>query len=416
LPVAPADSVDIKFALCLSDNRENLMIVAQNIQQQLERSSWIRRMFEEGIRLKAERGVDNIFDFTLGNPNEDPPSGVLETFRKLAAENKPGSHGYMPNAGYPFVRQKLAERLKRDTGLEFTENNVLMTVGAAGAMNVAFKAILDPGEEVIVLKPFFPEYEYYISNSSGKMVQVETREDFSIDVAAIESKITPRTRAIILNSPNNPSGAIYSEKELRDLEAMLQSAHHPIIVISDEPYKAIVYDGVKCPETASIITNCVIANSWSKTWALAGERIGYLAISPRMQGAEMLYHACTYTTRILGFVNAPAIWQSVAALAPDEMPDIRIYAEKRNLMCDGLAGIGYEVRKPQGAFYIFLRTPIPDDAAFVGILRDEGVLAVPGSGFGRSGYIRLSLTVPREMIVRSLPGFEAARTKALAGK
>jgi aspartate aminotransferase len=392
------------------------MIVANNIQQQLERSSWIRRMFEEGIRLKAERGADNIFDFTLGNPNEDPPAGVLAAFRKLAEESKPGSHGYMPNAGYPFVRQKLAGRLKRETGLEFTENNVLMTVGAAGAMNVAFKAILDPGDEVMVLMPFFPEYEYYITNSGGRMVPVETREDFSIDVAAIESKITPRTRAIILNSPNNPSGAICSERELRDLEVLLRRVDHPIVVVSDEPYKAIVYDGVKCPEIASIITNCVIANSWSKTWALAGERIGYLAISPRMQDAEMLFHACTYTNRILGFVNAPAIWQSVAALAPEEMPNISIYAEKRDLMCDGLARIGYEVRKPQGAFYIFLKTPIPDDTAFVRILRDEGVLAVPGSGFGRGGHIRLSLTVPRETIVRSLPGFEAARNKALSGK
>jgi aspartate aminotransferase len=392
------------------------MIVAKNIQQQLERSSWIRRMFEEGIRMKAERGAENVFDFTLGNPNEDPPAGVLAAFRKMAEENKSGIHGYMPNAGYPFVRQKLAARLKRETGLDFTENNLLMTVGAAGAMNVAFKAMIDPGDEVMVLMPFFPEYEYYISNSNGRMVPVETREDFSIDVQAIESKITPRTRAIILNSPNNPSGAIYSEKELRELEAVLRRADHPIVVISDEPYKAIVYDGMKCPETASIITNCLIANSWSKTWALAGERIGYLAISPGMKDAEMLFHACTYANRILGFVNAPAIWQSVAAAAPEETVDISIYQDKRDLMCNGLARIGYEVRKPKGAFYIFLKTPIPDDTAFVGILRDEGVLAVPGSGFGRSGYIRLSLTVPRDTIARSLPGFETARKNALSGK
>jgi aspartate aminotransferase len=392
------------------------MIVAKNVRGQLERSSWIRKMFEEGIRLKAERGAENIFDFTLGNPNEDPPAGVLAAFRKLAEENRPGSHGYMPNAGYPSVRQSLAKRLKRDTGLDFAENNVLMTVGCAGAMNAALKAILDPGDEVMVLMPFFPEYEYYISNSGGRMAPVETREDFSIDVAAVESKITPRTRAIILNSPNNPSGAVHSEKELRDLEAVLQRADHPIAVISDEPYKAIVYDGVKCPETASIITNCIIATSWSKTWALAGERIGYLAISPRMQDAEMLYHACTFTNRTLGFVNAPAIWQMVTALAPEETTDISIYAEKRDLMCNGLARIGYEVRKPQGAFYIFLKTPIPDDTAFVRILQEEGVLAVPGAGFGRAGYIRLSLTVPRETITRSIPGFEAARNKALSGK
>ena len=342
--------------------------------------------------------------------------GLIVISAANAEENKPGSHGYMPNAGYPLVRQKIAERMKRDTGLEYTENNVLMTVGAAGAMNVVFKAMLDPGDEVMVLMPFFPEYEYYISNSGGRMVPIETREDFSIDVAAIESKITSRTRAIILNSPNNPSGAIYSEKELRELEAVLRHADYPIVVISDEPYKAIVYDGVICPETASIITNCIIANSWSKTWALAGERIGYLAISPRIRDGATLFNACTFTLRTLGFVNAPAIWQWVAATAADEMPDISLYVEKRNLMCDGLARIGYEVRKPQGAFYVFLKTPIPDDAAFVGILRDEGILAVPGSGFGRGGYIRLSLTVPRETVVRSLPGFEAARKRALSLK
>jgi aspartate aminotransferase len=390
------------------------MIVAKNIQQQLERSSWIRRMFEEGIRLKAERGADNVFDFTLGNPVEDPPASVLATYRKLAEESKPGSHGYMPNAGYPLVRQTLAKNLKRDTGLNFTENSVLMTVGAAGAMNVAFKAILEPGDEVMVLMPFFPEYEYYISNSGGRMVAVETTENFSIDVAAIKSKITPRTRAIIINSPNNPTGAIYSEEELRNLEAILQQADRPIVAISDEPYKTIVYDGVKCPETASIITNCIISTSWSKKWALAGERIGYLAISPRMEDAEMLYHACTFTNRTLGYVNAPAIWQWVAALAPEELPDISVYAKKRDLMCNGLARIGYEVRKPQGAFYIFLKTPIPDDTAFIRILQAEGVLAVPGSGFGRGGYIRLSLTTPLETITRSLPAFETAKKTALS--
>jgi aspartate aminotransferase len=392
------------------------MIVAQSIQQQLERTSWIRKMFEEGIRLKAERGAENIFDFTLGNPSEDPPAGVLAAFRKLAEENKPGSHGYMPNAGHPFVRRHLAEQLKRDTGIAFTENNVLMTVGCAGAMNAALKAIIDPGDEVIVLMPFFPDYQFYISNSGGRMVQVETAEDFSLDVPAIESKITSRTRAILLNSPNNPSGCVYSAKELQDLESALQRADHPIVVISDEPYKAFVYDGAKCPETASIISNCIIATSWSKTWALAGERIGYLAISPHMPDAEALHNACTFTNRILGFINAPAIWQLVTALAPEELPPVAIYEEKRNLMCDGLAQIGYDIRKPQGAFYIFMKTPIPDDIAFVRILQAEGVLAVPGSGFGRGGYIRLSLTVPLTTIVRSLPGFEKARQLALSKK
>jgi aspartate aminotransferase len=387
------------------------MTVASVIQQQLERSSWIRKMFEEGIRLKAERGAENVYDFSLGNPAEDPPAGVMATFRRLAELNAPGSHGYMPNSGYPATRKAVAERLRRDTGVAFTENLVLMTVGCAGAMNAALKAILDAGDEVIVLMPFFPDYQFYITNHGGRMVPVETDADFSINVSAIEAKITPRTKAIILNSPNNPTGVIYSESVLKSLESMLQRVGHPIVVLSDEPYKAIVYDGAKCPEMASIISNCMITTSWSKTWAVAGERIGYLAISPRIPGAEALSNACNFTNRILGYINAPAIWQHVVAEAPEEITDLPAYQEKRELMCNGLAKLGYAVRKPQGAFYVFLKTPMPDDLAFARILQEEGILAVPGSGFGRGGYVRLSLTVPRETIVRSIPAFGRALKK-----
>lgn len=387
------------------------MTVAKGIQQQLERSSWIRKMFEEGIRLKAERGAENIFDFTLGNPSENPPQDVLAAFRRLAEKNAPGSHGYMPNAGFPAVRKGIAEQLCRDTGAEFTTDSIIMTVGCAGAMNVALKAILDPGDEVIVLMPFFPDYQFYISNHGGRMVPVETKEDFSLDVAAIESKITSRTRAIVLNSPNNPTGAIYSEAELRELEAALQRADHPVVVLSDEPYKYFVYDGGKAPEIASIVSNCIITTSYSKTWALAGERIGYLAISPRLPGAEALGHACTFTNRILGFINAPAIWQLVIGQAHGVLPDLSLYQDKRDLMCNCLAEMGYDVRKPEGAFYVFMKTPVADDLAFVRILQSEGVLAVPGSGFGRGGYIRLSLTVPRETIEQSMPAFARALAK-----
>ena len=391
------------------------MTVANAIAQQLERTSWIRKMFEEGIRLKAERGAENIYDFTLGNPSEDPPRGVLATLRRLAEANPPGSHGYMPNAGFPAAREAVARRLQRDTGVAFTKNSVLMTVGCAGAMNVVLKAVLDPGSEVIVPMPFFPEYEFYITNHGGRMVPVETDAEFSIDAAAVESKITPRTRVIILNSPNNPTGAIYSEAVLRNLDCVLKRADHTIMVLSDEPYKSIVYDGARCPEIASIVSNCVITTSWSKKWALAGERIGYVAISPRLPGSEALFDACVLTNRILGFVNAPALWQLVSAEAPDESTDMAVYQEKRDLLCEGLARIGYEVRKPQGAFYVFLKTPVADDVAFLRILQAEGVLAVPGSGFGRGGYIRLSLTVPRETIVQSLPAFARALGRLTAG-
>jgi len=384
------------------------MILGNSIHRQMENSSWVRRMFEEGPRLKAERGEKNVFDFSLGNPNEDPPQEILSTFRRLAQENRPGSHAYMPNVGFPATRDVLAKRLRRDTGLEFTKDHILMTTGAAGAINIVFKAMLNPGDEVIVPSPYFPEYFFYIGNSGGLLVTAETDSDFMLDIDAIRASITPRTRAILLNSPNNPTGAIYSESSLHDLETMLQEVDHPVMVISDEPYKSLVFDGAKIPETASVITNCIIAHSWSKTWALAGERIGYLAISPRVLEANLLWDACAFTNRTLGFVNAPAIWQWVVAEAPEVQPPLSVYAEKRDRLCDGLARAGYEVRKPQGAFYVFLKTPIPDDVAFVRILISEGIMAVPGIGFGRSGYVRLSLTVPLDTIERSLPGFARA--------
>jgi aspartate aminotransferase len=383
-------------------------MVAQVIKQQLEHSSWIRRMFEEGLRMKAERGAENVFDFTLGNPTEDPPPAVMAALRRQVAENPAASHGYMPNAGFPRVREVLAGRLSRATGLDFTTRHMLMTVGSAGAINTVLKAILDPGDEVIVPMPCFSEYQFFIANHAGTMVPVDTDAEFALDIGAVRDAITPRTRAIILNSPNNPTGVIYSEAVLRELETLLASLDHTVVVISDEPYRAFVYDGASQPEAASIITNCVVANSWSKAWAIAGERIGYLAISPRLEGAEELIDACTFTNRILGYINAPAIWQWVAAEAGDAGPDLAMYQAKRDLLCDGLTNLGYQARKPQGAFYVFLKTPIPDDIAFVRMLASEGVLAVPGTGFGRRGYIRLSLTVPGDTIVRSMPGF--ART------
>jgi len=362
-------------------------------------------MFEEGIRLKAERGAENVFDFTLGNPSEDPPSAVMDTLRKIAADNSPGSHGYMPNAGYLRTREVVAERLIAETGLPFSAGNIMMTCGCAGAMNAALKAILNPGDEVIVPAPFFPDYKFYILNYGGVMIPAETREDFSLDVPALESLITPKTRAILLNSPNNPTGAIYSEKTLWELEEALSRAGHTILVISDEPYTSIVYDGERCPPPAAFISNCLIATSWSKKWGLAGERIGYLAVSPKIAEAQALFEACVFTNRVSGFVNAPAIWQHVVAQAPDESADMALYHKKRDVLCDGLTKLGYELHKPQGAFYVFPKTPIPDDSEFVRILQDEGVLAVPGGGFGRAGYMRLSLTVPLDTITRSLPSF-----------
>jgi aspartate aminotransferase len=384
------------------------MPTSKTIAKQLENASWIRRMFEEGTRLKRERGAEAIFDFSLGNPDAEPPRAVIDALRRIVDGNRPGSHGYMPNPGYSEVREVVAKKLSRETGLNFMGEDVFMTVGSAGACNVILKSILDPGDEVIVLVPCFSEYQFYIANHGGRMVPVETDASFLPDVALIEAAITPRTRAIILNTPNNPTGRVYPESILRDLQTVLARSGQPITVISDEPYKSYVYDGKKQPEVASHIVNTAICNSWSKSLGLPGERIGYLALSPQLDDAANLRRACAFSNRILGFINAPAIWQWVMVEAADETIDPAPYEHKRNVLCDALEKIGYEVRRPEGSFYIFLKTPIADDIAFTQRLADEGVLAVPGVGFGRSGYIRLSLTIPLERIEKSIGGFERA--------
>ena len=365
-------------------------------------------MFEEGLRLKRERGADAVFDFSLGNPDVEPPAAVIDALRRTVESNRPGSHGYMPNPGYAQVREAVAKKLQRETGLAFAPEDVFMTVGSAGACNVILKSILDPGDEVIVLMPCFSEYQFYIANHAGTMIPVETDETFLPGVERIAAAITPRTRAIILNTPNNPTGRVYPESVLRDLQAVLSRAGQPITVISDEPYKSYVYDGQRQPEVASFIANTAICNSWSKSLGLPGERIGYLALSPQLEGLADLRRACAFTNRILGFINAPAIWQWVMLESLDQTINASPYEHKRNLLCDALAAIGYEVRRPEGAFYIFLKTPIPDDIAFCKALSGEGVLAVPGTGFGRSGFIRLSLTIPLERIEKSIGGFERA--------
>ena len=384
------------------------MSIAKTIAEQMERASWIRRMFEIGARMKAERGEENVFDFTLGNPEVEPPARVMQVFRRIAAESAPHSHGYMPNAGFPEVRQAVARRLERLTGLPYTANHIIMTVGAAGACNTFLKSILDPGDEVIVLFPYFPEYRFYVENHGGRMVRVETDERFQLDVGRIAAAITPRTKGILLNSPNNPTGAVYRAGALAELNTLIESLDHPVTVVSDEPYKALTFDGLQVPETASIIRRTVIANSWSKAMAMAGERIGYLAISPRLEEAEELRNACTFTNRILGFINAPAIWQWVVAETAGETIDVGLYQRKRDIVCDALEGFGYRVTRPQGTFYVFPESPVADDMAFVNRLMEEGILAVPGTGFGRPGHFRLSLTIPLETIERSLPGFGRA--------
>ena len=385
------------------------MSIARTVAEQLERASWIRRMFEIGIQLRQERGPENLFDYSLGNPEVEPPETVLAALRRVVDQNQPHSHGYMPNAGFPEVRAAIAGRLAERTGIPFSANDIIMTNGAAGAINVVLKSILDPGDEVILLNPYFPEYRFYVENHGGHVITVETDENFQPNVARIAAAITPRTKALILNSPNNPTGAVYGEAVVRELNAVIRE---PMLVISDEPYRPLVYDGLAVPETLAIIRNSVLAWSWSKAMAISGERIGYLALPPHLAGAATLRNACTFANRILGFINAPAIWQRVVAQVPEATVDVSLYQAKRDLLCASLNAMGYHAPCPQGSYYVFPKTPLPDDVAFIRLLQSEGILAVPGSGFGRSGYMRLSLTISRDDLERSLAGFERAMRNA----
>jgi len=388
------------------------VIISRAVTDNLTKASWIRRMFEEGARLKQERGGDKVFDFTLGNPEIEPPAAVLAAARRVLESEAPHQHAYMPNAGHVSVRAAVAQRLRAATGLAYTANHVLMTVGAGGALNTVLKALLDPGDEVLTVAPFFAEYVFYAENHGGRLVVVPPRADLTPDVAKLEAAITSKTRAILLNSPNNPSGVIYPASTFIEIEAVIGRAARPIVLISDEPYRALVFDDVLPPEVPPLVTRSIVATSWSKSLAIPGERIGYLAFSPRMPEAAELFEACTFTSRVLGFVNAPALWQWVVAEVGDLVIDVAPYREKRDLMYEGLTRIGYQCVKPQGAFYVFPRTPIDDDVAFVRLLAEEGVLTVPGSGFGMPGHIRISLTVERDTVVRALPGFERALRKA----
>jgi aspartate aminotransferase len=383
--------------------------ISRSIAQQMERSSWIRRMFEIGIQLRKEQGAENVFDFSLGNPEVEPPAAVLEALRQVVSESRPHGHGYMPNAGFPEARAAIAGHLAERTGLSFSAGDILMTNGAAGAINTILKSVLDPGDEVMVLSPYFPEYRFYIENHGGRVVTVDTDERFQPDIDAIAAAITPRTKALILNSPNNPTGAVYSAEVLRRLDGIIPDS---MLVVSDEPYRPLTFDGLKPPETFGLLRRAVVAWSWSKAMAIPGERIGYLAIPPHLREAAELRNACTFAHRILGFINAPAIWQLVVARAPGATVDVSQYQEKRDLLCDALGAMGYEAPRPAGSFYVFPRTPLADDVAFIRLLQAEGILAVPGTGFGRGGYMRLSLTIAKDDLLRSLAGFERAIKKA----
>ncbi len=386
-------------------------MISKKISESMKGSSWIRAMFEEGERLKKLYGSENIFDFTLGNPITEPPKALKKELVRLITSEKRGMHRYMSNSGYEDVREEIASFHKARTGLAFTKDHIIMTVGSAGGLNVILKAILDPGDEVIVLNPYFVEFKFYIENHGGIMRLVETKEDFHIDLEEIKNAITDKTKAIIINSPNNPTGAIYSEDELKSLASLLKqytSDKKRIFVISDEAYRKIIYDGVKFPDIFNIYEDTVAIISHSKDLALPGERIGYIAISPRIEDVQPLIDAAIFANRTLGFINAPAIMQRLVKGFQKNSVDIEDYQKKRDLIYNILIDSGYETVKPLGAFYIFPKSPIEDDIEFIRYLQKYHILAVPGTGFGRKGYFRLAYCIEMDAIERSAPYFKEA--------
>lgn len=368
-------------------------------------------MFEEGEKLRKIHGADKVFDFSLGNPDPEPPVEVKAALRELASSDELRMHSYMNNAGYPEVRETIAQKVNKETGLKLNFNNVLMTVGAGGALNVVLKTLLNPDEEVIVFAPYFVEYLSYIDNHGGKPVIINTDlKTFLPDPELLRASITPNTKAVIINTPNNPTGVVYGEDILKRIAKVLEEKGkefgNTIYIISDEPYRKLTYD-VNIPNILTIYKNAIMIDCFSKSLSLPGERMGYIATNPEADDISDLMGGLIYCNRVLGFVNAPALFQKVVAKAIDSSVDINIYKERRDLLYDNLIKFGYDCVKPDGAFYLFPKAFIPDDIEFKNRALKYNLLIVPGTGFGCPGYFRLAYCVSLKTIQNSLPAFEA---------
>lgn len=378
----------------------------------------IRKMFEEGIELKKTFGADNVFDFSIGNPDLEPPEEVLACAQRLSQCREQNFHGYMPNAGYSFAREAMAEKTQAEQGVSVGPECIVMSCGAAGALNCVFKAVVSPGDEVVVPAPFFAEYRQYVRNYGGTLVEVPAKEDFSLDVAAIASALTEKTAAVLINSPNNPTGRVYPAQDIQALAQALslhaqRSGRTPYLVC-DEPYRAIVYDGREVAPVFPAYSSSVIVTSFAKSLSLPGERLGYICVNPACPDKDELVSACIFATRVLGYVNAPAFFQRVIAETWNAKADYSLYRKRRDMLMEILDEAGIVHLVPEGAFYLWCKAPEcfgGDDALFCGHLKNHLILAAPGSSFGGSGWIRLAYCVSGQAIERSRKSFiEAMKT------
>ena len=387
-------------------------MISKKMEGLVNNNSVIRQMFEEGKRMAEEFGAENVYDFSLGNPNVPAPEKVRQTIERLLKDEDPVVlHGYMANAGFPDVRQRIAESLNKRFDTSFSSDNIMMTVGAAGGMNCALKALLNPGDEVLSFAPYFVEYRSYVANYDGVLKEVACdTETFQPDLKALEAAVTSKTRALIINNPNNPSGVIYPESTIKAIAEILERKQDEfgtgIFIISDEPYRELVYTGAEVPYITKYYNNTIVGYSFSKTLSLPGERIGYLVVPSEAADFDRLFQAITIANRVLGFVNAPSLMQKVVAECLDEKADIGFYAKNRDVLYDALTEYGYSCIKPEGAFYMFIKSPVPDEKEFVAEAKKEHILVVPGSSFACGGFVRLSYCVSYETCVNSLPGFK----------
>ena len=388
-------------------------MIADSMVSLVKNSSVIRAMFEEGNRLAKLYGAENVYDFSLGNPNVPAPAEVNEAVKDIVDnEESTFIHGYMSNAGYEDVRQAVAESINKKFDTAFSAKNIIMTVGAAGGLNVILKTLLNPGDEVIAIAPYFGEYNSYVSNFDGKLVVVSPNtETFQPNLTELEEKLTARTKAVIVNSPNNPTGVIYSEETIQAMAEILRKKQKEfgtdIYLISDEPYRELAYDGAEVPYLTKYYENAIIGYSFSKSLSLPGESIGYLVIPDEAADSEDVISAAGTATRILGYVNAPSLMQKAVAKCLDAQADVPYYDRNREDLYNGLKEMGFECIKPQGAFYLFMKSPVADEKVFCEAAKKQHILIVPGSSFACPGYVRIAYCVAHETIINSMPGFKA---------